>query len=76
MPHHDSQAGTYTVIDKDVDFGEQDDNAFFVIRLKDQFAAPALIAYAREAMQWDREYASEVVELAMRSMRMKNTLPS
>ena len=32
-------------VERAVDFGETSDSEFFVIRLKDKFAAPALLAY-------------------------------
>ena len=39
-------------------------NEFFVIRLKDRYAAPALAAYAGAAMKDDPEWAQEVLALA------------
>jgi len=39
-------------------------NEFFVIRLKDKYAAPALAAYAGAAMKDDPEWAREVLNLA------------
>lgn len=47
-----------------VDYGDNPDTAFFVIRLKDKYAAAALRAYAKEARQDDAEYANEIDELA------------
>lgn len=46
-----------------VDFGNGDSD-FFVIRLKDKYAAPALAAYALAAYPDDEEYALEVLNLA------------
>ncbi len=46
-----------------VDFGNGDSD-FFVIRLKDKYAAPALAAYALAAYRDDPEYAIEVLNLA------------
>ena len=41
---------------------------FFVIRLKDQYARPALLAYAREARgAGDHGYAADIVEMANRA---------
>ena len=42
-------------------------NEFFVIRLQDSYAPPALQAYADAARADDPEYAAEVAELAGRS---------
>lgn len=47
-----------------VDFGDTEDSDFFVIRLKDKYAAPALVAYADAARNDDPEYASEIDALA------------
>ncbi len=48
-----------------VDFGvDGDGNEFFVIRLKDKYAAAALFTYAAAAQVDDPEYADEVRELA------------
>lgn len=48
-----------------LDFGDTEDTEFFVIRLKDKYAAPALTAYALAAHADDPEYASEITKLAM-----------
>ena len=40
---------------------------FFVIRLKDKYAQPALAAYAAAAADDDVEYAQEIMEMAARS---------
>jgi len=50
-----------------IDFGNTEDTDFFVIRLKDKFAEPALRAYAKAAMADDPEYAIEVMELAAKA---------
>lgn len=47
-----------------LDFGDTPDTEFFVIRLKDKYAAWALLAYAFSAFDDDQEYANEVMELA------------
>lgn len=53
-----------------LDWGEAgSDSEFFVIRLKDEYALPALKAYANAAEDDDFEYATEVRELARRSGR-------
>lgn len=44
-----------------------DDRDFFVIRIKDRFAAPALAAYAMAAYDFDQEYAMEVLNLAKKA---------
>lgn len=56
-----------------IDFGSNPDTEFFVIRLKDKFAAPALLAYslaAREAGQ--TEWADEVFRLAEKAANHPN----
>jgi hypothetical protein len=51
-----------------LDWGEAGTDAeFFLIRLKDEFSTPALMAYAAAAEDLDFEYASEVREMARRS---------
>ena len=48
-----------------IDFGDSQDTDFFVIRLKDRFAAPALEAYAMAAFKaGETEYATDVLRLA------------
>lgn len=47
--------------------GKDADNDFFVIRLRDVYAAEALDAYAHAAAADDPEYASDVGELAHRA---------
>lgn len=46
-----------------IDFGIGADD-FFVIRLKDKYAAPALGAYAMAAFQDDPEWGMEILNLA------------
>jgi hypothetical protein len=43
------------------------DSEFFVVRLKDRSAAPALLRYAVDADTYDKEYADDVRELARRA---------
>lgn len=45
------------------------DGEFFVIRLKDKYAAAALEAYANAAQYDDEEYAGQVYMLAERAKR-------
>lgn len=52
-----------TVPSSCVDFGNTRDTEFFVIRLKDEYAAPALKAYAAACA--DPEFALEVHRLAL-----------
>lgn len=47
-----------------LDYGDTADSDFFVIRLKDKYAAPALAAYAMAAYQDDPEYGLEMLNLA------------
>lgn len=56
--------GMLTLTPESVDFGNTDDTDFFVIRLKDIHAGPALEAYAKSAEADDREYANEIFKLA------------
>lgn len=44
---------------------------FFLIRLKDKYAAPALWAYAHAAYEDDPEWASEVERLARKAQRIR-----
>lgn len=55
---------TYEIPARAVDFGNTEDTDFFVIRLKDKYAAAALQAYAIAASEDDEEYAKEIEALA------------
>lgn len=55
-----------------IDFGDTADSDFFVIRLKDKYAAPALEAYAIAASSDDAEYASEILGLANKAAQHPN----
>jgi hypothetical protein len=51
-----------------IDFGDTPDTEFFVIRLKDKYAATALAAYAlAAAADGETEYSNDVLNLARRS---------
>lgn len=51
-----------------IDWGETEtEHEFFVIRLRDKYAATALAAYATVAQADDPEYAGEIMEMAKRS---------
>jgi hypothetical protein len=50
-----------------LDRGGTAETDFFVIRLKDKFAAPALAAYAMAAYAEDQEYGMEILNLAKRA---------
>lgn len=52
-----------------LDYGDTPDTEFFVIRIKDKYAGPALHAYAEAAKQDDMEYAAEVDSLAQAADR-------
>lgn len=52
---------------KMVDLGDTPESEFFLVRLKDKYAAPALHAYADAAMSDDYEWASEVRRLAVKA---------
>lgn len=56
-----------------IDFGETRDSDFFVIRLKDKYAAPALAAYAMAAYADDSEYGMEVLNLARQAAENPNS---
>ena len=45
------------------------ESEFFVIRLKDRYAAPSLFAYANAAAADDPEWADEVRSMAVRAER-------
>lgn len=47
-----------------LDYGDTEDSDFFLIRLKDKYAAPSLRAYAAAAVWDDPEYAAEIDRLA------------
>jgi hypothetical protein len=55
-----------------VDFGGTPDTDFFVIRLKDKYAAAALGAYAEQARKDDPEYADEILALAEKAATHPN----
>lgn len=51
-----------------LEFGEPETaEEFFVIRLRDKYAAKALSAYASAARKDDAQYATDVAELAIRA---------
>jgi len=50
-----------------IDFGDSPETDFFVIRIKDKYAAAALAAYAGAAMRDDPEYAVEILNLAKKA---------
>lgn len=52
-----------------LDFGGTPETDFFVIRLKDKYAGPALHAYAEAAKPDDMEYAAEIDALAQAADR-------
>lgn len=54
-----------SVPEKAIDYGDTPENEFFVIRLRDKFAADALSAYACAALTaGETEFAEEVQKLA------------
>lgn len=53
-------------------WGNSPDTDFFVIRLRDQYAAPALAAYAMAAFADDQEYAVEILNLARKAAEHPN----
>lgn len=43
------------------------EDEFFVVKLRDEFSTGALVGYANQIKQHDREFADEVLEMANRS---------
>ena len=64
--HHEANPARtrVDVLKSAIDFGDTASTDFFVIRLKDKYAAAALAAYAGAAMADDEQYALEVLNLA------------
>lgn len=58
-----------------VDYGSTPDTDFFVIRLKDKYAAAALKAYSDEAFKDDPEYGQEILNLAARAAAGPGRMP-
>lgn len=60
-----------------VDFGGTPETDFFVIRLKDKYAAAALEAYSDAVRKdgFDPEYAIQVYDLALNARAMKGRIP-
>lgn len=50
-----------------LDVGDRPETEFFVMRLKDRYAGPALLTYANHAAAGDIEYATEVNKLSKRA---------
>lgn len=50
-----------------IDLGDSPDTDFFVIRLRDKHAAPALAAYALSAFRDDPEFGLQVLNMAKRA---------
>lgn len=50
-----------------IDWGDTPETEFFLIRLKDKYAASGLAGYAEAARDDDPEYAYEIVEMAGRA---------
>lgn len=48
-------------------WGDTPETEFFAIKLRDLYAADALIAYGTKAANADLDYGREVIELALRS---------
>jgi len=71
-PIHGYMSGKTIVATSAIDFGDTADSEFFVIRLKDKYAAPALEAYALSAMADDPEYAKDVLQLAQTALLHPN----
>lgn len=66
------QTGKYSLIEHDksgyIENGlPHTENEFFVLKLKDRHALPALLAYVNSCIETDPELADDVFELAKRS---------
>ncbi len=64
----DRKAGQHQFISvpsEAVELGNTLDTEFFVIRVKDKYAGPALRAYEAAARQDDPEYADEIGQMAL-----------
>lgn len=74
QPHQmDLFPNDYRISKDAVDFGNTPETDFFVIRIKDKYAAPALAAYALAAeMDGQHEYAREIDDLAAKADRYPN----
>lgn len=67
------QIGTFIEVKQEaIDYGDSPESEFFLIRLKDKYAAPALAAYALAAYPDDQEYAMEVLNLAKQAAEHPN----
>lgn len=56
-----------------VDWGARhSDSEFFLLRLKDKYAEPALMAYANAAADDDKQWATEVLAMATRAANHPN----
>jgi hypothetical protein len=55
-----------------IDLGDTAESDFFVIRLRDKYAANALHAYSASCRADDPEFSREVLELANKAARMQN----
>lgn len=64
--------GAFVIPVEAVDFGSTPDTDFFVIRLKDKYAANALMAYAMSCKADDPEFSSEVLALENKAAAMQN----
>ena len=75
----------YFVKEEAMDFGDTEDSDFFVIRLKDKFAAPALLAYAQAITEHLAtlphddptrkeltEYHHDIIDLAQQAVKREN----
>lgn len=69
----DEDSEAYSLIQRLSELGVLDegvrhsDSEFFVIRLKDKYAAPALEAYAKAASEDDVEWAADISAMAVRA---------
>ena len=73
MAHPITHERSFIVPEEAFDTGSMDDTKFFVIRLRDKYAGPALRAYARAATgDGNIEYANEILDLALIAERHPN----
>jgi hypothetical protein len=73
-PHpYRTTGGRISVRESSVDHGDTPETEFFVIRLKDKYAAAALYAYGNQARHDDPEWAEEIFALADKAKALHET---
>jgi len=68
--------GKYALINlrtNKIEWGDNEEDEFFVIKLKDVNAGPALREYAKSIREFDEEFADEVILLAEKAEKHPTT---